>query len=87
MSVSAFAAREDSRSPNVARGSDPPSTSTTRTVAGSMVRKFPVRVRVASSRSCPASSTPVGPAPTTTIVSQKRRWTSSVELSASSNAP
>ena len=37
--------------------------------AGSNVRNSPRRLRDASSRICPAISTPVGPAPTTTIVS------------------
>ena len=35
-----------------------------------MVRKSRFRLRTASSRTCPASSTPVGPPPTTTTVSQ-----------------
>ena len=44
-------------------------------------------VRVASSRICPASSTPVGPAPTSANVSQCRASSWLVELSAISNAP
>ncbi len=43
-----------------------------------MVRKSRVRLRAASSRICPASSTPVGPAPTMTKVIQKRSSASSV---------
>jgi hypothetical protein len=42
---------------------------------------------VASSRICPASSTPVGPAPTSANVSQRRASSWLVELSAISNAP
>ena len=41
----------------------------------------------ASSAICPAISTPVGPAPTTTNVSQLWRRSGSVSTSAASNAP
>ena len=41
----------------------------TRLVEGAMLRNSPRRVRLASSAICPAISTPVGPAPTTTNVS------------------
>ena len=44
-------------------------------------------VLVASSRICPASSTPVGPAPTRANVSQLRRSAGSAAVSAISNAP
>ena len=68
---SSLVALPESLSPKVASGSLPPSSSSTRTDAGSKVRNSPVRLRTASSRTCPASSTPVGPAPTTTMVSQR----------------
>ena len=42
------------------------------------VRNSPFRQRTASSRTCPASSTPVGPAPTMTIVSHCSRSAGSV---------
>ena len=48
----------------------PPSTRMTLTAEASNVRNSPRRLRVANSRTWPASSTPVGPAPTTTTVSQ-----------------
>ena len=44
-------------------------------------------VLVATSRICPASSTPVGPAPTRAKVSQRWRSAGSVADSAISNAP
>ena len=66
---SSFVARPDRLSPNDASGSLPPSTRITRTDAGSNVRKFSLRLLTASSRIWPASSQPVGPAPTTTMVS------------------
>ena len=73
MRSSSFVALPDSRSPNVASGSLPPSSRITRTDAGSNVRNSPLRQRTASSRTCPASSTPVGPAPTMTMVSHFAR--------------
>ena len=48
------------------------STSSTRLSPASIVRKSPRRVSRASSAICPAISTPVGPAPTTTKVSSAR---------------
>ena len=77
----------ESRSPKLASGSLPPSSSSTRTDAGSNVRNSPFRQRTASSRTCPASSTPVGPAPTMTIVSYRCRSAGSVVASAISKAP
>ena len=52
-----------------------------------MARKLRRKLRAASSRICPASSTPVGPAPTTATVSQNLCSAGSVEFSASSKAP
>ena len=54
---------------------------------GSIVRKLWRSERSASSRICPASSHPVGPAPTTTKVSHRRFSSGSSSSSASSNAP
>ena len=54
----------DSRSPKWLSGSWPASSSNTRTLVGSMRRKLVPSARWASSRICPAISTPVGPAPT-----------------------
>ena len=50
-------------------------------------RKSRRSVSRASSAICPAISTPVGPAPTTTKVSQLRRRAGSGSISAASNAP
>ena len=52
-----------------------------------MLRNSERSVLVASSRICPASSTPVGPAPTSANVSQLRRSAGSAAVSAISNAP
>ena len=52
-----------------------------------MVRNAPFSVRSASSAICPATSTPVGPAPTTTKVRRRSRSAGSVATSAASNAP
>ena len=84
---SSLVARPARLSPNVANGSLPPSRRSTRTDAGSNVRKFLPRLRVASSRIWPASSQPVGPAPTMAIVSHCARSASSAAVSAISNAP
>ena len=62
----------DNLSPNVASGSSPPSRRSTRTEEASKLRNSSRRLRVASSRICPAISTPVGPAPTITMVSHSR---------------
>ncbi|SKW11923.1 Uncharacterised protein [Mycobacteroides abscessus subsp. abscessus] len=59
----------------------------TRASVGSICRKVPLRVSLASSAICPAISTPVGPAPTTVKVMSLRRRTGSLERSACSNAP
>jgi len=65
----------------------PASRSTTRAVAGSMRRKLWRSERRANSAICPANSTPVGPAPTTTKVSQRRCRAGSDSRSAISKAP
>ncbi len=80
-------ARSLSASGNAGRIVGPASSSSTRASAGSMCRKFRRSERRDSSASCPASSTPVGPAPTTTNVSQRRRATGSLSCSAISKAP
>ena len=59
----------DSFGPNMASGALPPSNSRTRASSGSMLRNSARRVLVATSLICPASSTPVGPAPTRANVS------------------
>ena len=84
---SSAAAFAESRSPNVARISLPPSTSRTSASAGSIRRKLPWRPVRASSAIWPAISTPVGPPPTTTKVSQARRASGSGSFSAISKAP
>ena len=71
----------------MASGSFPPSSRSTRTDAGSNVRNSPLRQRTASSRTWPASSTPVGPAPTITTVSHFARSPGSSATAAISNAP
>jgi hypothetical protein len=48
---------------------------------------LPFSARRESSAICPASSTPVGPAPTTTNVNQAARCSTSDSSSAISNAP
>ena len=63
------------------------SSSTIRASAGSMRRKLWRSEWRDSSASCPASSTPVGPAPTMTNVRKRRRETGSGSRSAISNAP
>ena len=83
----AAAALADSTGPNEASGAGPPSNSSTRVSCGRMWRNSARSVRVASSRICPASSTPVGPAPTRAKVSQRRASSWLVALSAISNAP
>ena len=75
---SSLAALADSWSPKVARGSLPPSSRTTRIDEASKERNSPRRLRTASSRTWPASSTPVGPAPTMATVSQRSRSAGSV---------
>ena len=62
------------------------STSRMRAVRGSTLRKSRRSVSRASSPICPAISTPVGPAPTTTNVSHASRACASVSHSAASNA-
>ena len=62
------------------------STSTIRAERGSIVRNSRLSVSRASSAICPAISTPVGPAPTTTNVSQAARRAESGSASAASNA-
>ena len=59
--------------PNGASGSSPPSKSSTRASLGSMSWYSRRSVCIASSRIWPASSTPVGPAPTSANVSHRRR--------------
>ena len=81
------AAMADGFGPNEASGALPPSNSRTRASSGLMCRYSSRSVLVATSRICPASSTPVGPAPTTAKVSQRRRSAGSVAHSATSNAP
>ena len=82
-----LAALPESWSPKVARGSLPPSTRITLTDEASKVRNSPRRLRVANSRTWPASSTPVGPAPTTTTVSHRSFSVGSATISAISKAP
>ena len=84
---SARAALADSTGPNEASGASPPSNSSTRASCGTIRRNSARSVRVASSRICPASSTPVGPPPTSANVSQRRASSWLVALSAISNAP
>ena len=74
-------------SPKGGSGADAPSTRTTRALVGSMLRNSPLRVLEASSRICPAISTPVGPAPTTTKVRRRSTTAGSVACSACSKAP
>ncbi len=62
------------------------STRSTRALRVSTWRKSRRRLSRASSAICPAISTPVGPPPTTTNVSQLRRLSSSGSTSAASNA-
>ena len=64
----------------------PASTSTTRAVAESMLRKSRTIALRASSAMAPASSTPVGPPPTMTKVSSLRRSSGSSVTSACSKA-
>ena len=61
----------DSFGPNMASGALPPSKSSTRASSGLMFRNSARSVLVATSRIWPASSTPVGPAPTRAKVSQR----------------
>ena len=81
------AARADSFSPNIASGALPASNSKTFASRGSMCRYSRRSVFVATSRICPASSTPVGPAPTRAKVSQRARSAGSLAESAISNEP
>ena len=62
------------------------STSRIRAVRGSTARKSLRKVSRASSAICPAISTPVGPAPTTTNVSHAARRSASSSVSAASKA-
>ena len=71
----------------MASGAVPPSNSRTRASSGLMCRYSRRSVLVATSRICPASSTPVGPAPTRAKVSQRARSAGSPADSAISNAP
>ena len=84
---SAAAALPDNSGPNEASGALPPSSSSTRASAGVMCRYSALSVLVASSRIWPASSTPVGPAPTRAKVSQRARSSWVGAVSAISNAP
>lgn len=77
----------DSTGPNDASGASPPSNSSTRASLGSIWRNSVRSVLVASSRIWPASSTPVGPAPTRANVSQRARSPASLAESAISKAP
>ena len=81
------AALAESFGPNGASGSLPASKSSTLASSGSRRRNWSRSVRVASSRIWPASSTPVGPAPTSAKVSQRRRSAGSVAVCAISKAP
>ena len=76
-----------SASPKLGSTSGPPSMRMTRACFGSIRRNSPTRVFDASSRICPAISTPVGPAPTTANVRNRDRSSPSGASSASSNAP
>ena len=63
------------------------STRMMRALVGSIRRKSFFSVRWASSAICPAISTPVGPAPTTTKVRARSASTADSASSASSKAP
>ena len=76
--------RQISAKPASTRG--PASISTIRAFRVSMVRKSAGNVARASSAIVPASSTPVGPAPTMTKVSSAARFSSSLSRSARSKA-
>ena len=76
----------ESLSPYAARTRSPASTSRTRALRVSTSRYSRGSTSRASSAICPAISTPVGPAPTTTNVSHASRAASSASTSAASNA-
>jgi len=86
MRCSDRAARTESFSGNVARRRSVVSTSSTVAPRGSMRRKLPRSVSLASSAIWPAISTPVGPPPTTTKVSWAARSSASSLISARSKA-
>ena len=77
-SPSARSARADRRGSNAVRTRSAPSSSRMRADPGSIERKSRRRVSRAISPIWPASSTPVGPAPTTTNVSHAARRSGSV---------
>ncbi len=79
-------ARSDSAGGKLESTRSPASTSTMHPLPGSAVRKLRRRLSRASSAICPAISTPVGPAPTTTNESQEPRSSSERAISAASNA-
>jgi hypothetical protein len=80
------AAFAESEGGNVVSTRSAVSTSRTLPARGSIARKSRRSVSRASSAICPAISTPVGPAPTTTNVSQAARRSRSGSSSAASNA-
>src|SRR5699024_2260798 len=73
--------------PNGGRTSGAASSRMTRAAAGSIRRKLFLSVCCASSATWPAISTPVGPAPTITKVSNRLRCSSSSVISACSKQP
>ncbi len=86
ISASARRATSASDSANAGRSRGPACTKMIRAVAGSKLRKpFAMPTR-ASSAMAPASSTPVGPPPTTTKLRSRCRSSSLGAISARSNA-
>jgi len=82
--VSRSTARPPSFSPKAPSTAGAASSRITRASVGSIRRKSRLRVRLASSEICPAISTPVGPAPTTTKVI-RRSTSAGVEASSASS--
>jgi hypothetical protein len=85
-SLSERAARSDNGAGKDWSKRDPASTSRTRASRGPMERKASGSVSRASSAIRPATSTPVGPPPTTTNVNQRSPAAASCSTSAASNA-
>lgn len=84
--VSAAAALAESLGGKEGQIRSPPSTSTMRALRGSIWRNSRLKVRWARSARQPLNSTPDGPPPATTNVSQARRVSGSAATSAASNA-
>ena len=83
---SARCALADSRGGNVPSTRSEASISRMRASRGSIARNSRLSVRRAISAICPAISTPVGPAPTTTNVNHRSRRATTCSVSAASNA-